>query len=161
MESGWAQVEPAVRGLLAEFPEMAATVVAERVGWEGSASWLRENVSRIRPQYPRVDPADRLVHLPGEQVQCDLWFPPVDIPLGHGQTGRPPVLVMVASHSRLITARMIPSRRTGDLLAGMLLLLELIGGVPKRLLWDNEAGIGAVDDSPTGWRGSAGRWAPD
>lgn len=143
VDSRWSDLETAVRALLAEFPDMPATVIAERVGWQGSASWLRENVSRIRPEFRRVDPADRLVHLPGEQVQCDLWFPPVDVPLGHGPTGRPPVLVMVASYSRLIGAVMIPSRRTGDLLAGMVLLLaDVIGAVPKRLLWDNEAGIG-------------------
>lgn len=143
VESRWSDLEPVVRALLAEFPDMPATVVAARVGWQGSASWFRENVALIRPEFRRVDPADRLVHLPGEQVQCDLWFPPAEVPLGHGQVGRPPVLVMVASHSRLITATMIPSRRTGDLLAGMLLLLAVgIGAVPKRLLWDNEAGIG-------------------
>jgi hypothetical protein len=33
--------------------------------------------------------------LPGELTQCDLWFPPVDVPLGYRQVGRPPVLVMV------------------------------------------------------------------
>jgi len=48
-------------------------------------------------------------------MQCDLWFPPVKIPLGSGQFGSPPVLVMTASHSRFICARMIPSRTTEDL----------------------------------------------
>jgi hypothetical protein len=47
---------------------------------------------------------------PGDQVQCDLWFPPAQIPLGHGQHGSLPVLVMVASFSRFITATMIPTR---------------------------------------------------
>jgi hypothetical protein len=28
---------------------------------------------------------------PGEPAQCELWIPPVDIPLGFGQIGRPPV----------------------------------------------------------------------
>jgi hypothetical protein len=38
---------------------------------------------------------------------------------------------------------MIPSRITGDLLAGMWQLLsESIGAVPRTLLWDNESGIG-------------------
>jgi hypothetical protein len=41
------------------------------------------------------DPAQRTDYLPGELAQCDLWFPPVDVPLGFGQVGRPPVLVMV------------------------------------------------------------------
>ena len=38
---------------------------------------------------------------------------------------------------------MIPSRVTGDLLAGMWQLIARdIGGVPRSLLWDNESGIG-------------------
>ena len=64
------------------------------------------------------------------------------IPLGDGKFGTPPVLVMVPSFSRFITARMIPSRTTTDLLAGTRELLHDVGGVPRRLLWDDEAGIG-------------------
>jgi len=53
-----------------------------------------------------------------------------------------PVLVMVAPHSRFLTATMLPSRRTGDLLAGMWQLLGgQLGAVPWTLLWDNKAGI--------------------
>jgi hypothetical protein len=53
------------------------------------------------------------------------------------------VLVMVAAYSRFIAAMMIPSRVTGDLLAGMWRLLSQdIGAVPRTLLWDNESGIG-------------------
>ena len=38
---------------------------------------------------------------------------------------------------------MIPSRTTADLLAGMWLLLATqLGAVPRRLIWDNETGIG-------------------
>ena len=33
--------EKRVRALLAEFPEMPATVLAERVEWTGSPSWFR------------------------------------------------------------------------------------------------------------------------
>jgi len=55
------------------------------------------------------------------------------------------VLVMVAAHSRFIAAMMIPSKVTGDLLAGMRQLLsECVGGVPRTLLWDNEAGMGSA-----------------
>lgn len=56
---------------------------------------------------------------PGDQAQCDLWLPPVKIPLGSGQHGSPPVLVMVATYARFIAAMLLPSRATGDLLAGM------------------------------------------
>ena len=135
--------EPAVRALLGEFPSMPASVLAERVGWMGSPSWFRKRVALLRPEYAPRDPADRLKHRAGDQAQCDLWFPPVRVPLGGGHLGSPPVLVVVASFSRFITARMLPSRTTPDLLAGMWFLLsQQLGAVPRRLIWDNEGGIG-------------------
>jgi transposase len=141
--SAWALVEPAVRALLGQFPTMPATVIAQRVGWTGGHSWFAENVARIRPEYAPADPCDRLVHLPGEQVQCDLWFPGQLVPDHAGVLRSFPVLVMVAAYSRFIAAVMIPSRVTGDLLAGMWqLIADGIGGVPRTLLWDNESGVG-------------------
>jgi transposase len=134
--------EVRVRGLLEATPSMPATVLAERVGWPGSESWFRQNVARIRPEYARTDPADRIVYHPGDQMQCDLWFPEPRIPVGNSMVMMP-VLVMVASFSKFITALMIPSRTTADLLSGMWWLLsQQLGAVPRRLIWDNEAGIG-------------------
>ena len=141
--SAFDPIEGQVRSLLAQFPQMPASVIAERVDWAGSASWFRKRVALLRPEYAPKDPADRLVHRPGDQTQCDLWFPPAAIPLGSGRVGSPPVLVMVPAFSRFVTARMLPSRMTPDLLAGMWSLLsEQLGAVPKRLVWDNETGIG-------------------
>jgi transposase len=128
--------------MLAEFPEMPASVLAERVGWSGSPSWFRENVARLRPEQRRPDPADRLVWAPGDAAQCDLWFPPKRIPLEDGTTAMLPVLVMVPAHSRFICGRMVPSRQTPDLLLGSWSLIEGFGRVPRRLIWDNETGIG-------------------
>ncbi|MDP7707047.1 IS21 family transposase [Mycobacterium sp. TY815] len=140
--SAWAQIEVAVRALLGQYPTMPATVLAQRVGWTGGRSWFAENVARIRPEYAPADPCDRLAHLPGEQVQCDLWIPGRLVPDHAGVLRSFPVLVMVAAYSRFIAAMMIPSRVTGDLLAGMWQLLQCIGAVPRTLLWDNESGIG-------------------
>jgi len=135
--------EVQVRHLLTTTPSMPATVLAERVGWTGSATWFRQNVAAIRPDYAPTDPADRIVYHPGDQVQCDLWFPEPRIPVADGTKMVLPVLVMVASFSKFVTALMIPSRTTADLLAGMWLLLSgQLGAVPRRLIWDNETGIG-------------------
>lgn len=79
---------------------------------------FRDKVAAIRPEYVPPDPADRLVHEPGRQVQCDLWFPHEALPLGHGQAGTPPVLVMTSTFSGFFQALMLPSRTTPDLLGG-------------------------------------------
>jgi len=131
-----------VVALLAEFPDMPASVIGERVGWSGSSSWFRENVARLRPEHRPVDPADRLVWSPGDAAQCDLWFPPKRIPLEDGTRAVLPVLVLVPAYSRFISAVMVPTRQTPDLLLGMWSLIKAFGRVPRRLIWDNEPGIG-------------------
>ncbi|GGO26852.1 transposase [Microbispora bryophytorum] len=139
-------VEPQIRQLLQEWPDMPATVIAERIGWQRGLTVLKKRIRELRPLYAPPDPASRTSYLPGELAQCDLWFPPVDVPLGCGQHGRPPVLVMVSGYSRWISARMLPSRQSADLIAGQWVLLRQLGRVPKALVWDNEAAIGQ-------WRG--------
>jgi transposase len=134
--------EPRVRALLEQTPDMPATVLAERVGWTGSIRWFSDNVKRLRPEHRPVDPADRLTWAPGDAAQCDLWFPPRKIPLEDGTTKLLPVLVITAAHSRFMTARMIPTRKTEDLLLGSWELIQQLGRVPRRLIWDNEPGIG-------------------
>ena len=134
--------EPRVRALLAEVPDMPATVLAERVGWTGSIRWFRDNVKRLRPEHRPVDPADRIVWSAGDAAQCDLWFPPRKIPLEDGTAKLLPVLVITAAHSRFVTGRMIPTRKTEDLLLASWELIQQLGRVPRRLIWDNEPGIG-------------------
>lgn len=141
-ESLFAVFEPRVRTLLRLNPDLPASVLAERVGWTGSESWFRENVARLRPEHRPVDPADRLIWEAGDAAQCDLWFPPRKIPLENGTTTLLPVLVITAAYSRFMLARMIPSKTTEDLLLGTWQLLQQLGRVPRRLIWDNERGIG-------------------
>ena len=140
--TSFTEYEPHVRALLAEVPDMPATVLAERVGWTGSIRWFSENVKRLRPEHRPVDPADRITWVAGDAAQCDLWFPPRKIPLEDGSTKLLPVLVMSAAHSRFITGQMIPTRKTEDLLLGSWELLQQISAVPRRFIWDNEPGIG-------------------
>jgi transposase len=139
-------VEPQIRELLRAYPRMPATVIAERVGWGHGITVLKDRVRELRPLYLPPDPVGRTQYVAGEVAQCDLWFPPVDVPLGCGQFGRPPVLVMVTGYSRVITAMMLPSRQSPDLLCGHWELLRGWGVVPRVLVWDNESAVGK-------WRG--------
>jgi len=136
-------VEPKIRALLAATPDMPATVIAQRIGWDRSSSILRAKVAELRPLYVPTDPADRTQYSAGEIVQCDLWFPGRVVPVGDTVLADPPVLTMVAAWSGFIMALLLPTRTTGDLLAGMWQLLSgTLGAVPKTLVWDNESGIG-------------------
>jgi Integrase core domain len=113
------------------------------VGWERGKTVFFERVAQLRPLFRPPDPASRTDYQPGELAQCDLWFPPADVPLGWGQAGRPPVLVMVSGYSRVIAAVMIPSSTAPDLLAGHWRLISGWGAVPKALVWDNEGAVGS------------------
>lgn len=159
--------ESRIRELLAQFPSMPATVIGERIGWTNSSSVLRAKVASLRPLYAPCDPADRTIYTAGEIIQCDLWFPgkviPVNAPAGEARgwvEGRPvvdlPVLTMVAAFSGFIMALLLPTRKTGDLVAGMWQLLAGLGGVPKMLVWDNESGIGQHHRLTLGARSFAG-----
>ncbi|MDN5929929.1 MAG: IS21 family transposase, partial [Pseudonocardia sp.] len=119
-------VEPRIRELLASWPDMPATVIAERIGWTRSVRVLRDRVAELRPIYRPPDPASRTSYDAGEVGQCDFWFPDIEVPVGFGQTrtaSRLPVLVMVCGYSRWLSALLIPSRSAEDLFAGWWSLL--------------------------------------
>jgi transposase len=139
------EVEPRIRELLGAYPRMPATVIAERIGWTRSIRVLSGRVAELRPAYLPPDPASRTAYAAGEIAQCDLWFPPVELPVGCGQTRKPallPVLTMICAYSRWLSALLIPSRRTADLFAGWWQLIAGLGAVPRALVWDGEGAIG-------------------
>jgi transposase len=106
-------VEPRIRELLAAWPTMPATVIAERIGWTRGLTVLKDRIRELRPVYLPPDPASRTAYQAGEVAQCDLWFPAITLPVGFGQTRpatRLPVLVMVTGYARWLSARLIPSR---------------------------------------------------
>jgi transposase len=142
------RVEPRLHELLRQWPDMPATVIAERIGWTNSMTVLKDRVRELRPVYLPPDPASRTTYEPGELAQCDLWFPDADIPLGAGQNGRgkTPVITMVLGYSRWLGGRLIPSRCTEDLFAGQWELIRSLGAVPRALVWDGEGAVGR-------WRG--------
>ena len=142
-------VEPRIRELLQATPTMPATVIAERIGWTRSIRVLSARVAELRPVYLPPDPAGRTSYEPGEIAQCDLWFPPITLPVGFGQmrpATRLPVLTMVTGYSRWLSGQLIPTRAAPDLFAGWWQVIERLGAVPRMLVWDGEGAIGR-------WRG--------
>ena len=137
------EFEPAIRDLLSVTPSMPATVIAQRVGWSRGMTVFTARVRELRPLFLPPDPSACTTYLPGERMQCDLWFPPAAIPLGFGQHGSPPALVMTAGYSRVMTALMIPSRTAEDLIAGHWALLSRFGAVPREPVWDSEGAVGS------------------
>ncbi len=138
-------VEPRIRELLKAYPTMPATVIAERIGWTRSIRVLCGRVAELRPAYLPPDPAGRTSYEAGEIAQCDLWFPPIQLPVGFGQVRKPtqlPVLTMVTGYSRWLSGLLIPTRSAADLFAGWWQLIERLGSVPRVLVWDGEGAIG-------------------
>ena len=137
--------EDAIRAQLKEVPTMPATVIAERVGWTRGMTVFKERVRELRPAYLPPDPAGRTTYEAGDIAQCDFWFPPTTVPVGHGQARTPmqlPVLTMVCGYSRWLSAILVPSRQAEDLFAGWWHLIHALGAVPRTLVWDGEGAIG-------------------
>jgi hypothetical protein len=119
---------------------MPATVLAERVGWTGSITWFRRTCAAAAGA-PAVDPADRLVWAPGDAAQCDC---------GSRRSGSrwrtaPRRVAGVGDHRGALAVHARaddPDPQTEDLLLGSWSLIEQLGRVPRRLIWDNESGIG-------------------
>jgi transposase len=139
------EVEPRIRELLKAWPEMPTTVIAERIGWTRSVRVLRKRVSDLRPVYLPPDPASRTAYVAGEIAQCDFWFPPIEVPVGFGQTRTAkqlPVLTMVCGYSRWLSGLLVPTRAAADLFAGWWQHVDALGAVPRVLVWDGESAVG-------------------
>jgi transposase len=150
-------VEPRIRELLAAYPTMPATVIAERVGWQYSIRTLSARVAELRPVYLPPDPASRTSYVAGEIAQCDFWFPDIVVPVGFGQSRTAtllPVLTMVTGYSRWASAVLVPTRRAEDLFTGWWQLINTLGAVPRVLVWDGEGAIGR-------WRGKRSELTAD
>jgi transposase len=139
------EAEPRIRELLAAYPRMPATVIAERIGWSYSIRTLSARVRELRPVYLPPDPASRTTYVTGEIAQCDFWFPDVAVPVGYGQVRTAtqlPVLTMVCGYSRWACAVLIPTRTAEDLYAGWWQHLSMLGATPRVLVWDGEGAVG-------------------
>jgi transposase len=118
--------------------------MAAELGYEGGKTIFDDYVREVRPRFLIKRTFQRTIYRPGELVQCDLWEPREQIPVGHGQTRRGYVVTAELCWSRVIAGALIFSKEAPDILWGMGRCLSRIGALPERLVWDREAAIAGV-----------------
>lgn len=126
--------DPSIQSL--RLREMAA-----ELGYEGGKTIFDDYVREVRPRFQRPRTFQRTVYRPGELVQCDLWEPKGQVPVGHGQLRRGYVVTAEVCWSRVIAGSLIFSKEAPDILWGLGRCLERLGVLPEKLVWDREAAI--------------------
>ncbi len=125
----------------ASLPSLRLREMAIELGYAGGKSIFDDYVREVRPQFQLRRTFQRTVYRPGELVQCDLWEPRGQIPVGHGQTRRGYVVTAELCWSRVIAGTLIFSKEAPDILSGLARCLGRIGAMPEKLVWDREAAI--------------------
>jgi hypothetical protein len=122
---------------------------AAELGYEGGKSIFDDYVREVRPRFQRLRTFQRTVYRPGELVQCDLWEPREQIPVGHGQLRRGWVVTAELCWSRVIAGSLIFSKEAPDILWGLGRCFERLGVLAEKLVWDREGAIHAGGGRPT------------
>jgi len=117
--------------------------MAAEIGYEGGKSIFDDFVREVRPRFVVARTFQRTVYRPGELVQCDLWEPREQIPVGHGQRRRGWVVTCEVCWSRVIAGTLVFSKEAPDILWGLARNLGRLGVLPEKLVWDRESAIAA------------------
>jgi transposase len=134
-----------IHRLLRKDPKLTGVRVRELLaplGCTAGKTVVDDYLREVRPLFaPPPRTFQRTVYRPGEIVQFDVWQPREEVPVGHGQTRRGWVVVACLGYSRAGAGVLVFSAQTEDLLAGIAGCLERLGGLPRTLVWDRQAGI--------------------
>jgi len=122
-------------------PGVRIRELLEPLGCTASKTVVDDYLREVRPLFAPARTFQRTVYRPGEICQFDVWRPREEISVGHGQTRRGWVVVACLGYSRAGAGVLIFSTQSEDLLAGIAGCLERLGGLPRRLVWDRQAGI--------------------
>ena len=137
--------KPEIHRLLREdhkLPGVRVRELLEPLGCTASKTVVDDYLREVRPLFsPAPRTFQRTVYRPGEICQFDLWQPDAEVPVGHGQTRRGWVVIACLGFSRAGAGVLIFSTQAEDLLAGIAGCLQRLGGLPRTLVWDRQAGI--------------------
>lgn len=133
--------------LLVPEPTVRATVIRERLqadGYRGGITILKEHLTRVRPAYLAARAYQRTSYLPGEIGQVDWWHTGALVPVGRGRSREAFGLVTTLPFSAAHAITFTLSRTAGDLRPALVRCLEWLGGVPEKLVFDNDASVVAA-----------------
>jgi transposase len=124
-------------------PSQRLRELASELGYAGGRSIFDDFVREVRPRFLAPRTFQRTIYRPGELIQCDLWEPAEQIPVGHGQRRRGWVVTCEVCWSRAIAGTLIFSKEAPDILWGLARNLGRLGALPEKLVWDRESALAA------------------
>jgi transposase len=134
----------------AKLPGVRVRELLEPLGCSASQTIVDDYLREVRPLFaPAPRTFQRTVYRPAEICQFDVWQPRAEVPVGHGQTRRGWVVIACLGYSRAGAGVLVFSREPEALLAGIAGCLERLGGLPRTLVWDRQAGIHGHGGRPT------------
>jgi transposase len=140
-------LEPVMRQLLEEWPEIKAPRVTEILrsdyGYAGSVDLVKKRLAKLRPA--RVRPAQRTGYRPGQVLQFD-WAEMPTRPKVAGRERRVYALIASLPFSGAQTAHFSFDLSAESFLEGHVRALEWLGGVPRECVYDNLRSVVARRD---------------
>jgi transposase len=131
-------LEPVLRRLLKEWPEIKAPRVTEILrddyGYGGSVDLVRKRMAVLRPR--EVRPAQRTGYRPGQVMQVD-WAEMPTRPRIAGQERRVYALICSLPYSGASTAHFSFDMTIESFLEGHVHAFGWLGGVPRECVYDN------------------------
>jgi len=136
-----------ISAMLAADPRVRATVIRERLqaeAYRGGITILKDHLSHIRPTFLGTRAFQRTTYQPGEIGQVDWWHTGVRVPVGRGVSREAFGLVTTLPFSAAHAMTFSLSRTVGDLRPALVGCLARLGGVPEKLVFDNDASVVAT-----------------
>jgi transposase len=131
-------LEPVLRQLLEEWPEIKAPRVTEILrddhGYVGSVDLVKKRLAKLRPSKARA--AQRTGYRPGQVLQLD-WAEMPTRPKIAGRERRVYALIAALPFSGAQTAHFSFDLSAESFLEGHVRALEWLGGVPRECVYDN------------------------
>jgi transposase len=140
-------LEPVIRRLLLEWPEIRAPRMAEILredyGYAGSVDLVKRRLAMLRPAVVR--PAQRTGYRPGQVLQVD-WAEMPTRPRIDGRERRVYALICALPFSGAATAHFSFDMTAEAFLEGHVQAFKWLGGVPRECVYDNLRSVVARRD---------------